>query len=458
MKLGEMLVRDGRLDEEALDRVIAQQAQEGGRIGSLLVAESLISAETLTVYLGLELGIPIATGATFERCKRSAVRLLSPEQAARFRCIPIVIQEQTLIVAVDDPHDMQVLDEISSATGYRVIPRVAPEIRIHYYLERFYGIPQPVRFASLPDMRGNTSTDAQDHSLPAPPLPGLPPQVAEPMTAPTPAPPIRAKRNSEPPPPIPSAAFNPNAIPQHVDPVDTEEHEALELDAADLVEELEADDEELAGKAEHTEKPKDPITGDTSDQEAAPTPISCDEALAIISETNRRGDIADAMLAYAAGIFDLATLLLVRDDIAFGWKGFGPGIDADRIETLLMPLDLPSMLHFALESDDRQFRGRAFPSTLHSHWFRILRSGVPDFSVVVVCSIGKRVVNLLYGHKSDGSNVTDEQMNDLNRLMREASSAYVRLISKSKKEHRAATMNPGFGVASEGAGDNPKQS
>jgi hypothetical protein len=458
MKLGEMLVRDGRLDEGALDRVIAQQAQEGGRIGSLLVAENLISAETLTVYLGLELGIPIATGATFERCKRSAVRLLSPEQAARFRCIPIVIQEQTLIVAVDDPHDMQVLDEISSATGYRVIPRVAPEIRIHYYLERFYGIPQPVRFASLPDMRGDTSAEAQDHSLPAPPLPGLPPQVAEPLAAPTPAPPIRSRRNSDPPPPIPTAAFNPSAVPQHVDPVETEEHEALELDAADLVEELEADDEELAGRAEHTEKPKDPVTGESSAKERPPEAISCDDAVAIISETKRRGDIADAMLAHAAGVFDLATLLLVRDDIAFGWKGFGPGIDSDRIETLLMPLDLPSILHFALESDDRHFRGRAFPSTLHSHWFRILRSGVPDFSVVVVCSIGKRVVNLLYGHKSDGTDVTDAQMADLDRLMREASGAYVRLISKSKKEHRAATMNPGFGMASEGAGDNPKQS
>ncbi len=457
MKLGEMLVRDGRLTPEALERIVAQQAHEGGRIGSLLVAENLISAETLTVYLGLELGIPIATGATFERCKRSAVRLLSPEQAARFRCIPIVIQEQTLIVAVDDPHDMQVLDQISTSTGYRVIPRVAPEIRIHYYLERFYGIPQPERFANLPDMRGDASPEAQDHSLPAPPLPGLPPQVAEPLAAPNPAPAIRSKRNSEPPPPIPKRAVNLAAIPEHVDPADTEGHEALELDAADLVEELEADDDELADTAPTADQPKDAATDETDVQEAPPQPISYDEAIAIISETKRRGDIADAMLAHAAGIFDLATLLLVRDDIAFGWKGFGPGIDGDRIETLLMPLDSPSVLHFALESDEKHFRGRAFPSTLHSHWFRILRTTIPDFSVVVVCAIGKRVVNLLYGHKSDGTDISDEQMDDLDSLMREASSAYVRLISKSKKEHRAATINPELGMAEASETDKSQQ-
>ncbi len=453
MKIGEMLLRDGRLSEDDLNRVLAQQAQDGGRLGSLLVAAQLITAETLTVYLGLELGIPIATGATFERCKGSAVRLLRPDQAAQFGCIPIVIQGQTLIVAVADPHDMQVLDNISSATGYRVIPRVAPEIRIHYYLERFYGIPQPARFASMPGLRGDTASEL-DESLPAPPLPGLPPQVEKPLEAPTKAPPIRSRASSQPPPPIPTTktTSESDALPMHIGREETEEHEALELDAADLVEELEADDEELAKATERKAHRSDPVTSESA-REERPTPISRDDAAAIISSTKRRGDIADALLAHAASVFDLATLLLVRDDLAFGWKGFGPGIDGDRIETLLMPLEPPSILHTALESDAKQFRGRAFPSTLHSHWFRILRSGVPDVSVVVVCSIGKRIVNLLYGHKSDGTNITDAQMDDLDILMHAASDAYVRLISKSKKEHRAATMNPGFGVADEGAGE-----
>ncbi len=277
-----------------LDRTIAQQAIEGGRLGSLLVAAGLIDVETLTVYLGLELGIPIASGATFERCKASAVRLLSPDQAARFHCVPIVIQGQTLIVAVDDPHDMQALDEISQATGYRVIPRMAPEIRIHYYLERFYGIPQPARFASMPANIGQSPT-AVDESLPAPPLPGLPPRVAEPTTAPTPAPILLSKPQAEPPLPTP----NPSAIPEHVDLLDTEGHEALELDVADLVEELEADDEELAGQATGTQQPTQAGKAPKKD-EGKPEPISSEVALERIASTEKRGDIADAILAHAA--------------------------------------------------------------------------------------------------------------------------------------------------------------
>ena len=81
MKLGEMLVRDGRLSEEQLDAALKYQARDGGRLGTVLVEHGFVDLEALTVYLGLELGIPIATGAMLERAKRAAVRLLQPAQA-----------------------------------------------------------------------------------------------------------------------------------------------------------------------------------------------------------------------------------------------------------------------------------------------------------------------------------------------------------------------------------------
>ncbi|HLU65355.1 MAG TPA: hypothetical protein VKZ63_03740, partial [Kofleriaceae bacterium] len=191
MKLGEMLVRDGRITTAQLEQAIAHQARVGGRIGSILVELGALDAETLTVYLGLELGMPIASGPTLERCKRSAVRLLTPQQAARYRSVPIVIQGQTLIIAIDDPHDMEALDALHNITGYRILPRVAPEIRIYYYLERFYGVPRPSRYRALGEApRGNPSAGSRG-GLPGPPLPGLPPRRAAPVAAPTPRPVVR---------------------------------------------------------------------------------------------------------------------------------------------------------------------------------------------------------------------------------------------------------------------------
>lgn len=476
MKLGEMLVRDGRITQSQLEQALAHQTRVGGRIGSILVELGFMDAETLTVYLGLELGIPIATGATLERCKRSAVKLLSAQQAARYRCVPIVIQGQTLIIAIDDPHDIQSLDALHNITGYRVLPRVSPEIRIYYYLERFYGVPRPTRYRALGEApRGNSALGSHPASsgLPGPPLPGLPPRRSTPIAAPTPRPVVRrseAMAVATPPavaiqrPPrtpvqnavaaaasaaviaeLPSADTVPTATAQPGPRKSPQEQEALELDANDLVIELEADDAEAAA-AQSTPVKADP-TAQAVPLERGPRAVrstapiyavrSVDESLDTIARTDQRGSVADAILCYAAGMFEVAVLCLVRDQFAMGWKGFGPSLDADRIETLLVPLELPSVFQIANKTREL-VHAHAVPAALHDHIFKVLRANTPMYSIVCPISIGSRVVNLFYAQKSDGSDLTDGEMTDLRRVMTSAGDAYVRLISASKAQQRKA--------------------
>ena len=475
MKLGEMLVRDGRITTSQLEQALAHQTRVGGRIGSILVELGFMDAETLTVYLGLELGIPIATGATLERCKRSAVKLLTAQQAARYRCVPIVIQGQTLIIAIDDPHDIQSLDALHNITGYRILPRVSPEIRIYYYLERFYGVPRPTRYRALGETpRGNSALGSHPTSsgLPGPPLPGLPPRRNSPVAAPTPRPVVRRSDSMQVavapttsvaiqrPPPVPatavaaaSAAVVVAELPS-ADTVPTEtaqpalrkgpqEQEALELDANDLVIELDSDDAEAAAaqsapvKADTGAQPVPLERGPRAVRTTAPVyaPRSADEAVDIINRTDQRGSVADAILCYAAGLFEIAVLCLVRDQFAVGWKGFGPNLDADRIDTLLVPLEMPSI--FQIGNKTRELvHAHAVPGSLHEHIFKVLRAHPPLYSIVFPISIGSRVVNLFYAHKADGSDLSDEEMATLRRVMTAAGDAYVRLISASKAQQR----------------------
>ena len=219
MKLGEMLVGDGRLSESQLVAALGFQARDGGRLGTVLVEHGFIDLEALTVYLGLELGIPIATGAMLERAKRAAVRLLQPSQAFKHKCVPLVVHDRQLIAAIEDPHDFATLDALSSTTGYRVLPRVAPELRIYYYIERYYGVARPARFLRFGDSpRGDEA--AIDAGLPAPPLPGLPPVPASPIAPPGPRPRLRSATLAK--------MFD--------------DSEALELEAEDLIDTLDADD------------------------------------------------------------------------------------------------------------------------------------------------------------------------------------------------------------------------
>jgi hypothetical protein len=136
-------------------------------------------------------------------------------------------------------------------------------------------------------------------------------------------------------------------------------------------------------------------------------------------------------------MFDVAALCLVRDHLAVGWKGFGPGLDDDRIESLLIPLEMPSIYQLA-ERSRELFRGHAFPAGLHDHVFKVLRCQAPLYSLVAPVSIGHRVVNLLYGHKRDGGDLHEDEIVGLRQVTAAAGEAYVRLISASKAQRKSA--------------------
>lgn len=370
-----MLVRDGRLTPAEVDAALLSQRRIGGRLGTVLVEMGLIDLDTLTVYLGLDLGIPIATRAALERAKKAAVRVLTPELAERFVCVPLVVQDRQLIVAMRDPHDLLALDELATATGYQIIPRIAPEARLFYYVERYYGVPRPARFRALSDALSARLVDALEP--PPPPLPGLPPQVRNPVA----------------PPPLP-------------------------LEEEDIVIEQEEMEEE-------PEVPPPPPPARPALPPAAET-ASLDEATARMADAMSRSEVADAIIAYAKGHFETAALLVVRDELALGWRGVGRDLDPERIETLLIPLGPASVFRTAVDAADL-FVGPVPPSPLHQHLFKILRTRAPERAAVLPIRIRDRVVNLLYVH----GGAIDEPA--LRRLADAAGNAYVRLIALHKK-------------------------
>lgn len=404
-----MLVRDGRLTEAQLADALNYQARDGARLGTVLVEHDMVDLEALTVYLGLELGIPIATGAMLERAKRAAVRLLQPSQAFRYKCVPLVVQDRQLIAAIEDPHDFATLEVLASITGYRVLPRVAPELRIYYYIERYYGVARPARFLRFGDSpRGAEGAPGPD--LPAPPLPGLPPVPAAPIAAPGPRPRLRLRSTTL------SKQFD--------------DSEALELDAEDLIDTLDADDD-AAAEATPSAAPLQPSAPITAQHPVlTPAPILPDAALRELAQATDRNRIIDVLLGYAAATFDAAVVFTVRDNFAFGWKAIGDLPGHAHVEHLLIPLDAPSVVHAAIASDTGVFHGSLVPSTVNSYLYKVLHCAEPPIVTAGAIAIGKRVVNVLYGHSPSLSPL---QLEILQQICQMAAQAYARLIAVSKQ-------------------------
>jgi hypothetical protein len=409
MRLGDMLVRDGRLTDAQLKQSLSHQARDGGRLGTILVEDGLIDLEALTVYLGIELGIPIATGAMLERAKPPAIRLLQPKHAFRCKCVPLVVQDRHLIAAMEDPHDFSSLEAITQITGYRVLPRVCPEVRVYYYIERYYGVARPARFLKFGDKpRGDHN--ANSVGLPPPPAPGLPPVPTSLVPAPGPAPRLRRTR------------------------VKTfDESESLELEAADLIETLDADATGPAEPAPHVRPHRPSFPPSLAPQPVTdnPTPIAAEAALAELGTVTDRNRIVEVLLGFSASLFEAAVLFAVRDQLAFGWKAFGDLPGRAYVEHLLIPLDVPSVVQAGVAAESEVVHGGLTPSTVNNYLYKVLGCPEPSHATVGAIAIGKRIVNILYGH---GKELTPLQIADVRDVCAAAASAYARLISVKKKK------------------------
>jgi hypothetical protein len=409
MKLGEMLVRDGRLKEDQLDAALKYQQRDGGRIGTVLFEHDLIDLDALTVYLGLELGIPIATGAMLERAKRAAVRLLQPQQAFKHKCVPLVVQDRQLIAAIEDPHDFATLEALNQITGYRVLPRVTPEVRIYYYIERYYGVARPARFMKFADRpRGDES--ATDVGLPAPPLPGLPPVPAAVVAAPGPRPRLRSMKMAK--------LFD--------------DSEAIELDAYDLIDSLDADETPAAPPAENVvaAPPRAPTEKAVTAPQAV-APMTGDVVMRNLATALDRNTIVESLMGFAASTFDAAVVFTVRDNMAFGWRALGNLPGYANVEHVLLPLEVPSVVQSALAADTGVSHGPYVASTANAYMYKVLGCTEPPFVAAGVISIGKRVVNILYGHGT--KELTAIQVGVFQQVCQSAAEAYARLIAAKKK-------------------------
>ena len=411
MKLGAMLVRDGRLTPEQLEQALEHQRHSGMRLGTSLVELGMADTDTVTVYLGLELGIPVATVAVMERAKRAAVKLLSAKAVERYVVLPLVVQDRHLITAMRDPHDLVLLDELERATGYQIIPRVASEIRLFHYIERYYGVARPERYKALDWAVHGRPPGIMPLEPPAPPLPGLPPPVENPVPVPA----------------GPNAIATMNTISVE-DPYD---ELALEMDEipGERAAERPVTDPPFEGPGSSPTPQPGPSPFPSS---AVPRAVSGADALTQLENARTRAEISDIVLGYARTVFGTAALLVVREELAFGWRGFGTTLDTARLESLMVPLQPPSA--FQIAATTGMFEGPPPRTALIQHVFKLLRLPIPDAAVVLRISIGDRPVNLLFGLREDGKAISIDALTTAQKVAEAAGAAYARLIvARGKK-------------------------
>jgi len=136
-KLGELLVKENIITPMQLQQALAEQQKTGGRLGSSLTKLGLISEEDLTEFLSRQYGVPSVNLSEFE-IDSEVVNLVPQDVAIKYTLLPINRAGSTLVVAMSDPSNYQVIDDLKFLTNYNIEVVVASEHAIKEAIDRYY--------------------------------------------------------------------------------------------------------------------------------------------------------------------------------------------------------------------------------------------------------------------------------------------------------------------------------
>ncbi len=136
-RLGEILVDAGVITHRQLEHALYEQRRWGGQVGKILIDEGFVTEDILVRALGKQLNLPVVTldGAQVDRETLATVSVHLAEQNGVF---PFRIQGKFLDVAMSDPMNMGIIDELRIRTRLNVRPHLSgaseidKAIRLHY--------------------------------------------------------------------------------------------------------------------------------------------------------------------------------------------------------------------------------------------------------------------------------------------------------------------------------------
>jgi type IV pilus assembly protein PilB len=130
VRIGEMLLKRGDIDGAQLQSALAHQRRWGGRLGHAIVHLGFMKESAMMRTLSEQLGVPYLEIG--DRPIPRQVLALVPEKLIRTRkVLPLELlgagKRGPLVVALADPADLHVIDEIAFATGMTVKPALVSE-------------------------------------------------------------------------------------------------------------------------------------------------------------------------------------------------------------------------------------------------------------------------------------------------------------------------------------------
>jgi type IV pilus assembly protein PilB len=158
-RIGDLLYREGLISAEQLAKALQEQKQNGTRVGYNLIKLGFIQEVELTKALAKQHKMPAVDLSRFEVDPKVA-KMIPADLAQKNLVIPLKRDGRTLTVAMADPSNLGVLEDLKFITRYDIFPVIAGEFTLRSLIEKVYGAADDSQMASLMDTINELDDDS----------------------------------------------------------------------------------------------------------------------------------------------------------------------------------------------------------------------------------------------------------------------------------------------------------
>jgi len=138
VKIGELLLSKNLITEAQLKVALSEQAKTGKKLGETLIELNYITEHDLLKAVAEQLGIEMVSISDYDLTPELK-KLIPEEIARRYKVIPLKYSNNLIVLATNDPVNIDAMDELSRMTRKNISPVLLTTDDLYYGLEKIYG-------------------------------------------------------------------------------------------------------------------------------------------------------------------------------------------------------------------------------------------------------------------------------------------------------------------------------
>jgi hypothetical protein len=158
IRLGDLLVKAGLIDELQLQSALAHQRQWGGKLGDILVNNGFLDEMMLWRGLSKQLGVPLVS-LPDHKFTPGIERQIPLDLCLQHSIFPLQRDDKGLTIATSDPGNIGGIDEVAFRLGARLKLVLAPDREVEWAIRHYLqGDPSPCPPARLRRIGGESAS------------------------------------------------------------------------------------------------------------------------------------------------------------------------------------------------------------------------------------------------------------------------------------------------------------